>query len=342
MISRRNGSIDVIIPVYNGERYVLHAIASVFNQTYLPNKIIIVDDGSTDKTEELVKGLIITKAPIEFIKKKNGGPNSARNIGLKCSTSEFVAFLDADDVWLPTKLEEQLNVFSTSVFDNLGVVYCGTNYIDKDGTILNGSFFGLDPDIRGNVFEKLFDANKVSGSASAVLIRRSCFDKTGLFDEVLRVGEDWDMWLRLAEFYSYDYADKELVSIRRHPDNSQNNSNYVFSNNVLFYNKWSARLSQSASVSLHKWGLLIANEIISRLPKTDLLSEARSKLSREAKGRMFNKTFGSLKIFLLVMMVINYFKTTVYYLKNFIMMTINYVKYSIRFVQKFILVVLKG
>jgi len=105
-INNANSKIDVAIPVYNGENFILQALESVACQTLLPNKIIIIDDGSTDNTNKLISDYAKnSKLNIKIIKKENGGLSSARNTGIKESDAEFIAFLDADDLWLPDKLK---------------------------------------------------------------------------------------------------------------------------------------------------------------------------------------------------------------------------------------------
>lgn len=262
-------TIDVVIPVHNGEHFIVQAIKSVERQIYRPDKIIIIDDGSTDRTESLIKShqAII---PIQYIKKVNGGLSSARNEGIKLATSEYIAFLDADDEWYPDKLEKQIDKFKTSSFSNIGVIYCQYNIINEDGVIANKHFIlKADPDIRGNIFKKLLLVNMITGSGSGVLIKRKCFESVGLFDENLRACEDWDMWLRIAQKYEFDYVDKVLVKIRRHYSNMQNDNLRMFSNTVLFYKKW-MEILPSADIP-EGWYKNIVMKSLRRLPETDFM-----------------------------------------------------------------------
>lgn len=229
-------SIDVIIPVYNQEAFILEAIKSVEKQTLKPTNIFIINDGSTDNTENLVlehkKHSII---PITYIKKTNAGPNSARNIGVRNSKADFLAFLDADDVWAEYKLEEQINVFTKSNFENLGLVYGRYDTIDINGNKSKDNVIEIDPRYRGKAYNILMKGNKILGSASCAMIKSEVFRVVGLFNENLRFAEDWEMWLRISEKYSIDYSEKILVHIRRHPFNTSNSRLKQFVGFSRFY-----------------------------------------------------------------------------------------------------------
>jgi glycosyltransferase involved in cell wall biosynthesis len=239
---RDNPSIDVVIPVYNGEKYIERAITSVMEQTLLPDRLIIVDDGSTDMTPVLISAYAGKGVTIEYVGKPNGGLSSARNEGIIRSSSSLIAFLDADDEWYPDKLERQIEVFRSTDFANLGVVYCDYTLIDANGEEEKEHFkFEIDHTVRGDVVDKLFEANKIAASGSGVLVKKECFDKAGLFDEALGVGEDWDMWLRIAKYFQFDYVPLPLVKIRRHGENMQGNEGNMSRNLLIFYNKWAGR-----------------------------------------------------------------------------------------------------
>lgn len=290
-------TIDVVIPVYNGELFIIDAIKSIENQTLKPRKIIIVNDGSIDSTEAVIKNYICA-VQVEYIKKENGGPNSARNLGLRHVESSYVAFLDADDVWQTEKLEKQIAIFKNTNFSNLGAVYCAYTLIDEQGFDINNlDIIPIKKSMRGRIFHQLLKENKVTSSASGILIKKECFDIVGNFDEALRMGEDWDMWLRIAEKYDYDYSADALVKIRRHENNTQSNQKYVFENEIIFYNKWTAYLL-SKKIVPRMWASFICSRIITRFPKTDFLILANKELTKKAKRRLFRVMFGSLKLYL--------------------------------------------
>ncbi len=235
--------VDVIIPVYNGELYIQEAINSLLNQTYLPKRIIVIDDGSNDTTSILIKSYNKTKVKIEYYYKPNGGLSSARNFGISKSTSPYIAFLDADDRFEPTKLEEQYKVFKNSDIAHLGVVYCDFYLMDFEGKRLPDSArYRLEPNMRGNIYEKLLDKNSVASSGSGVMVKRECFDKVGVFDETFNTSEDWDMWLRIAKEYNFDYASKELVGIRRHKNNMSSDTKNMFVGFIKTLNKQTDQL----------------------------------------------------------------------------------------------------
>ncbi len=237
-----HNTLDVIIPVYNGHPFVQRTLLGVISQTLKPTKIIIVNDGSTDSTlEELEK--IQKQHPesnIEIITKKNGGHSSATNVGIRASTSEFIALVDADDLWHPTKLEKQMTIFQNSRDPNLGVVY--TDYLNIDPNDLPLPLYPtvkLDTSVKGRVFETLLQkGNLIIGSNSAVMMKRQVFLDHGFFDENLRCGEDWEMWIRLAQTYHYDFYPEVLTYIRRHEGNLSNQKMLHCKSDLYILHKW--------------------------------------------------------------------------------------------------------
>ena len=287
----KNFGIDVVIPVFNGEDFILQAIRSVFAQSLPPARIIVVDDGSTDGTRERVKSLT-GNAHVQYVSQENRGLSAARNTGILHARSEFVAFLDADDEWHPKKLEEQSTVFRLSSVENLGVVYSNYCLIDAEGSVLDVPPASLCPaELRGCIFPDLFSGNRISGSGSGVLVKRECFERAGLFDEQLKACEDWDMWLRLAMWYGFDYAPGILVRIRQHSQNMQKDRNYMFRNMLVFYSKWS--ISGKRVPHLHHWRNSIVYRIAEDLPSLEALQLTRHHLSSSAAKILFRNRFGS-------------------------------------------------
>ncbi|MGI6394070.1 MAG: glycosyltransferase family 2 protein [bacterium] len=301
-------SVDVIIPAFNAEKFIERTLKSVLFQTFAPTKIIVVDDGSTDGTFQLVENIAKTSEnPILLISQKNSGPNATRNCGLKHSESEFVAFLDADDIWEKEKLEKQIEVFEKSEFQNLGLVYTSYDLVDEFEQKIKQSFlvFKLDPNLRGNVFDKMFDAMKITGSASGVLIKRECFEKVGFFDESLRGAEDWDMWLRISKEYEIDFVDEVLVHVRLHQTNAHNNQLMMAENMIKLLKKWHHILEENhvgrkelakksfdyffKAVFLFKFGLA-----------AKILRLYGELLSKEERASIFKKTGGSVHCFALI------------------------------------------
>ena len=180
--------ISVIVPTYNQSRYLARAIESVWAQDLNDVEIIVVDDGSTDDTEAILQELS-NQGRLRYFRQENQGPAAARNRGIRESRGELIAFLDSDDFWLPGKLKAQLNALARTG-DRFS--YCGSKVIDENESLIalapastdDGRFINL---VWGNRF-----------ATPTVLVQRSLLDEVGLFDESLRTGEDWDLWLRLA------------------------------------------------------------------------------------------------------------------------------------------------
>jgi glycosyltransferase involved in cell wall biosynthesis len=289
--------IDVIIPTYNSAHFITEAISSVQTQTYAPEQIIIVDDGSTDDTESIISDLRhASTVPLMYIKKENGGPNSARNVGLAHATAELVAFLDADDRWGPTKLAQQVALFEQDIDGTLGLVYGNYKVIDTAGADRpDVPTVKLDPLVRGYAFAALLPGNLILGSASNVLIRRSVFETVGMFDETLRIGEDWDMWLRIAEKYIIEYVNTVLVAIRRHENNQTKNIAKLIVGDSAFIEKWVPRIIGAYSIP-RIWGDRIVFNIIRGLPSLANFRIANRTLSKQTKKVVFEYTRGSLAL----------------------------------------------
>ncbi|MAI87260.1 MAG: glycosyl transferase [Candidatus Marinimicrobia bacterium] len=193
--------ISVIIPTYNRKKTLARAIQSVINQSLSPFEILIIDDGSNDGTEEWVKENFQN---IKYIYQNNRGVSSARNIGIENANGDWVAFLDSDDEWLPNKLHEQLKAIES----NPEVKFFHTNEIwIRNGVRVNQ--MKKHKKYGGYIFEKCLDMCRVS--PSSVLIQKEVFDNIGVFDESLRVCEDYDLWLRITSKYPVVFLDVPLI-----------------------------------------------------------------------------------------------------------------------------------
>lgn len=294
-------SIDVVIPVFNGGKFIVQALDSVVRQTYPPAKIIVIDDGSTDNTRELVTSFK-SDVPIEYVWKDNGGPSSARNAGIGRCTGNYVAFLDADDAWIPEKLAEQVRVFHESDNSNLGVVYCKYGIIDEVGIPTDEHYvFELDPSIRGKIFRGLLAGNKICGSCSGVLVKKECLDRVGFFDESLCNCEDWDLWLRLAELFEFDFVPLELVKIRRHLGNNQNETLRMFASLMLFYNKWLSRLPDNAEC-FSTWRRIAITHVVTKAPRGKYYEAIIGNISENNRHKLFRISGGSVFLYLLLVL----------------------------------------
>lgn len=287
--------ISTIIPTYNNAWFLKEAIDSVLAQTHPAHEIIVVDDGSTDDT-----GAVVQAYPqVKYIKKENGGPNSARNVGLAQATGELVAFLDADDRWEPIKLARQVALFEQH--PELGLVYGNYKIIDTDGADCPDiPTVPLDKELKGMVFEKLLPGNLILGSASNVLIKKSVFDTVGVFDETLRVGEDWDMWLRIAEKYPIDYVDAILVAIRRHTSNQTNNLAHLVKGDIAFIEKWLPLIDKQYPLP-QVWSDRVVFNVVRGLPSLAILRLATHTLSPRSRKRLF--PLGSIVLAIVVFLI---------------------------------------
>lgn len=237
-----NLKVDVVIPVYNGARFLEDAVRSAANQTLSPARILICDDGSTDDTPRLAQRLAAEIGNVEHLRLRHGGEASARNGGIEASTAPYIAFLDADDVWLPRKLEAQMAVLANSN-EKVGIVHSSYEYIDENGKVISSESV-VKPRLRGDIFRQLLlDDYVVSGSASSVVVKREVLDRAGRFDERLFHGADWDMWIRLAALAHFDFADEPLVRIRIHSNsvqryNARERAIDFFLQRILVLGKW--------------------------------------------------------------------------------------------------------
>lgn len=203
-----NPTISVIIPAYNVEKTIKRTIDSVLKQTFSDWEIIIINDGSTDSTVEIISQISSTK--LSFISCSNTGlPAATRNRGLELANGEYIAFLDADDLWSPDKLELQLKAMLAN--PQAGLAYSWTDLIDeKDQFIDRGNYISGN----GNVYNLLLLVNFIENGSNP-LIRRQALDKVGYFDEsVIKGTEDWDLWLRLAKDYEFVCVNSPQVLYR--------------------------------------------------------------------------------------------------------------------------------
>jgi len=211
-----NKLVSIIIPSYNNAEFIADALESVFNQTYSNFEILIVDDGSTDDTKAL-----LAKYAASYPKKircsyiENSGAGTARNIGLKQAKGEYVAYLDADDVWLPHKLETQLTVFEER--PEVDLIFSNSHLVDSKGASLNKLYvkpfeFNFRPE---QLFERLLTERDFI-PFSSIILKRSIIDDIGLFDESLRSSGDLEWLLRIVRKYKAIGINDVLAKYRIH------------------------------------------------------------------------------------------------------------------------------
>ena len=198
--------VSVIIPTYNYGRFLPECVESVLGQTVLPEEIIIVDDGSTDNTPEIVRPYL-SNPLIKYIRTENSGVSAARNTAIAASTGDIIGLLDADDKWRSDKLQLQLPLFENT---RVGVVYSLNLPFDENGYVTE--YRRVSPR-RGQVLDALLNNNIVP--LSSAMVRRECFEKSGMFNERYGVCADFDLWTRMAvRGIEFDYVDEPLMMYR--------------------------------------------------------------------------------------------------------------------------------
>ena len=209
--SSAHPTVSVVIPTYNTANLLPDAVESVLTQTYRDFELIVVDDGSTDETPEVMGGYT---DDVRYIRKENGGSASARNRGIREATGQYVALLDADDLWLPEKLECQMEQFEAQ----RDLAWSYTDWIHVDAETGAPMYHGSQVmsyrggDVLRPLLVRLFIP------PSTEVIRRDVFEEVGTYDEseLHRISEDWEFSLQVAERYPVGYVDQPLVKRRHH------------------------------------------------------------------------------------------------------------------------------
>lgn len=212
--------VSVVMPAFNVDWCVARAIDSVLAQDYAARELIVVNDGSTDRTAEVLAGY---GNAITVISQDNRGMSAARNAAIRAAGGDLIAFLDADDRWLPTKLSQQV----ARMRADPGIGFCSTaaRVEDPEGRLLNR---WRCPGGGPNILARLFAENAIiAGGCSAVMVRAELLRRTGLFDESLRGFEDPDLWIRLAAVADYVCLPDELVVILRRENSVSGNLDFM-------------------------------------------------------------------------------------------------------------------
>src|SRR4051812_6375168 len=220
-----NPYVSVIIPAYNAEATIAETVSSVLAQTFEAFELIIVNDGSTDKTAAVVEDTFGSDPRVTLITQENGGVARARNTGISASRCEFIAPIDADDVWHPTYLEKQIATFNQR--SDIGFVYAWSRYIDSDGNVTWTRGYVVIDNI---IFSRLLYWNIV-GNASAIVFRKSAALEYGGYDARVTPTEDMMLQLKIASRYLVAVTPEYLVGYRQY-------KGQVSSNADLMYRSW--------------------------------------------------------------------------------------------------------
>jgi len=228
--------VSVIMPVYNREELIQSSIKSVINQTYKKIELIIVDDCSTDGTPETVKSFSDPRITL-IEKNKNEGANTARNSGLAHSSGDYIAFIDSDVIWLPSKINKQVRKLQNSR-ECVGIVHCGsyTNYGD--------CLIPSDSKEKGYLFEEII-RGEVRIVTSRLLIKKSCFKNCGHWDEDLPSFNEFDLLLRLAQKYEFGVVEEPLLYELDHKQTSiTRNLNSRMEGIEKIVDKWGTKMKE--------------------------------------------------------------------------------------------------
>jgi len=274
-------NISAVIPCYNGEDFLTEAVSSINQQTYLPKEIIIVNDGSTDQSKEIIKQLELnSRVPIKCFEQNNSGVSAARNVGIANARFEWIAFLDVDDQWLPNMLEEKVKYAKANNMSS-GLICCNyyEDLIDSSCEKYENSKYAhqaCEKLLFGTDFQLLFLKENFVGTASAMMFSRDSALQIGGFDSFLKHSEDFDFILRIACITSVAILSKPLALKRHHGNNLTDDkelyyySHYFSCKKNLSYISEYSKVSFSASVKhlmqmdLEKFATGFCNQIYER------------------------------------------------------------------------------
>jgi len=215
MLQARTPLVSVIVPAYNAERLIDRTLTSVLNQTYRHLEVWVVDDGSYDQTPAIVRHFAGRDPRVHLLQQANSGVAAARNLGIQHAQGEFIAPIDADDLWYPEALSKLVACLQ-GCRPTVGVVYAWSIDIDEQDEPTGGFHTAT---IRGNVYKTLICHNFL-GNGSATLIRKACLKQVEGYNTQLKVQkaqgcEDWDLYVRLAEYYEFGVVPEFLIGYRK-------------------------------------------------------------------------------------------------------------------------------
>jgi len=195
-------------------KYLPETLESVLQQTFTDFEVLIINDGSSDNIVQWVSGLVDPR--VKLISQENQGLSAARNTGIAHAQADYIAFVDADDLWASAKLEKQVRCLDDQ--PEVGLVHAWMVLVDERGKSTGRV---LKSSAEGDVWEQIVQSNKIA--CPSVMVRRCCFDTVGVFERNLRSIEDWDMWIRIATRYPFAVIPEPLAYYRQLPTSMSKN-----------------------------------------------------------------------------------------------------------------------
>lgn len=223
--------ISIIAPCYNGEKFIRKAILSVLNQSYRNWELIIVDDGSTDRSKALIRPYLGDTRIRLLENSTNKGIPQTKNRALSEATGEYVAFIDQDDTWTSDKLEQQLSCFISSG-ESIGAVCAGMKLVDSRNRLLD-AFSGFSYQDHRNTIKNIYLTEM--HSSSIMMTRRDIFNKVGTFNESLKGWDDYELLMRIGVYFRILYVRKFLVIKKIHGENAQNRPEVIQETDRVFH-----------------------------------------------------------------------------------------------------------
>jgi glycosyltransferase involved in cell wall biosynthesis len=283
--SANNHLVSVVVPAFNAAKTIRETVSSALNQTYRNLEVIIVDDGSADQTKAIATHLAQCDPRVRYVYKDNGGVASARNRGIAEAQGQFVATLDADDLWYPTKLEQQIERFKQGG-PEIALVYTWCCWIDDHGNVTGSAPPTL---LEGNIFAQMCLGNVVISGSNA-LIRREALIAAGGFDELLlsRGGqgcEDWKLYLQIAERYAIAVVPEYLVGYRISPGSMSDDFKQMMRSRRLVEAEFLAA-HPGLALQFARGRMILARSLALRAIDRGQIRDAIELLTNQSRGRL--------------------------------------------------------
>lgn len=272
-----NPKVTIVIPVYNGAKYIKYALESAIAQTYDNLEILVVNDGSTDKTEEIIKPYIGKK--VRYIKKENGGVSTALNLALDKMEGEYFSWLSHDDTYEPNKIEREIEFLKENNWLGKKVIVFSDYYlIDKNGKLIAEAKKDHEETVRSPEYNLL----KGHINGLSLLIPKTAFDDFGKFDTELSCAQDYEMWRRMMKKYKFVHLPEALVSTRWHKKQTTQTSPKVLTEGNKFYSDTLAEIPEKRMEELEgsRYNFLIE---LAKFHKNSVYTEFSKQCEKQAQ-----------------------------------------------------------